>query len=126
VARSRIACRVLLRNPATSLVELLVLIEIDSDDLSDALRYLEIEAPDDISAETVNVHTLGRNWQTNLEATRTAGDEWLRSDRTALFQVPSVIVPATWNVLINPQHPASAHVRVIRIHSHGIDPRLLR
>ena len=113
-------------NPATSLVEVLVHIEIDSGDLPDPLRYLEIEAPDDISRETVNVDGLGRNWQANVEATRTAGDEWLRSGRTALFRVPSAIVPATWNVLIHPEHRQSTRIRTIRIHRHAIDPRLVR
>ena len=113
-------------NPAGALVEMLVHIEIDSDDLPDPLQYLEIEAPDDISTETVKTDALGRNWQANPQATRRAGDEWLSSRRTALFSVPSVVVPATWNVLVNPEHPQSAKVRVRRIHSHGIDPRLVR
>jgi RES domain-containing protein len=108
------------------LVELLVHIEIDSDDLSDTVRYLEIDAPDDISAETVSLAALERNWQRNQTATRTIGDEWLRSHRTALFRVPSVIVPATWNILINPQHPESDHIEVLRIHRHRVDPRLVR
>ena len=69
---------------------------------------------------------LGRAWRTDLEATRRAGDEWLRSGRTALFRVPSVIVPATWNVLMNPRHPESAQARIVRVHSYAIDPRLLR
>ena len=111
-------------NPATSLVEVLVHIEIDSEDLPDPLPYLEIEAPDRTSVGTVEVNALGRNWQRNLEATRHAGDEWLRAGRTALLQVPSVIVPATWNVLINPQHTDSARIRVVRVHRQRLDPRL--
>ena len=113
-------------NPAAALVEVLVHIEIDADDLPDPLQYLEIEVPDTISTKTVDVDGLGRNWQKNEAATRRAGDEWLRSGRTALLRVPSAIVPATWNVLINPQHPESAQVRVIHVHRHSIDPRLVR
>lgn len=113
-------------NPATALVEMLVHIEIDSDDLPAPVQYLEIDAPDDISTETVEVDALGRNWQMNLQATRGVGDKWLRSRRTALFRVPSVVVPATWNLLVNPEHPESAEARVKRIHGHVIDPRLAR
>jgi RES domain-containing protein len=87
-------------NPATSLVEVLVHIEVDSGDLPDMLQYLEIEAMDGVSTENVKMDALGRNWQT----TRRAGDEWLRSGRTALSRVPSAIVPATWNFLLNPHH----------------------
>jgi RES domain-containing protein len=113
-------------NPATSLVELLVHIEIDSADLADSLQYLEIEAPDRISMATANVDALGRNWQGNQEVTRHAGDEWLRAGKTALFRVPSVVVPATWNVLINPRHADSLPIRIARIHHHGVDVRLPR
>lgn len=42
-------------NPATSLVEVLVHIEIDPDDFIGHVRYLEIDAPDDTSAETVSL-----------------------------------------------------------------------
>jgi hypothetical protein len=42
-----------------------------------------------------------------------------------LLRVPSVIVPMTWNVLINPGHPDSRKIRIVRTHEHGIDPRLL-
>ena len=111
-------------NPATSLVEVLVQIETDSSDLPDPLRYLEIEAPDTISTATADVEPLGRNGHTNLPGTRWVGDEWLRSGQAALLRVPSVIVPATWNVLINPQHPESAQIRIKRVHSHRLDARL--
>ena len=64
---------------------------------------------------------------TSLQA-RILGVRWthLDSSRTALLRVPSAIVPATWNILINPRHPESVQVRVVRTHSHGLDPRLLR
>jgi RES domain-containing protein len=113
-------------NPATALLEVLVHIRIDIEDLPLNFRYLEIDVPGSLSVEDQDTGALGPAWQTDLEATRGAGDRWLRSGRTALLRVPSVIVPATWNVLINPQHRDSAQIRVASIHHHGIDLRLLR
>jgi len=113
-------------NPATALVETLVHIELELDDLPDRLQYLEVEAPEAIFVETVDLLALGPMWQSNLDATQSAGAEWLRSGRTALLRVPSVIVPATWNILINPSHAESAQIRIVRIHAQGIDSRLLR
>lgn len=112
-------------NPGTALLEVLVHAEIDVEDIPVSFRYLEIEVPDSISIETVNVETFPGNWRSNPEATRRAGDEWLHSGRTALLRVPSVIVPVTWNVLVNPRHPDSLHIRIIHTHEHGIDPRLV-
>ncbi len=113
-------------NPATALLEVLVHAEIDLEDVPVNFHYLEIDAPDAVSSETVDVKALGRGWQTSVEATRKYGDEWLVSGRSALLRVPSVIVPATWNVLINPRHPESGRVRIVRVHDQPIDLRLLR
>ena len=100
--------------------------EVDIEDPPVSFRYPEIEASDKLGVETVEMAALARSWRTDLPATRQAGDRWLHSGRTALLRVPSAIVPETWNILINPRHPESAQVRVVRSHSHGLDPRLLR
>jgi len=113
-------------NPAGALLEALVHAEVDIEDLPVSFRYLEIEAPDALAVEAVDPGALARSWRTDLPATRRAGDLWLQSGRTALLRVPSAIVPETWNILINPRHAESEQVRVVRIHSHGLDPRLLR
>jgi RES domain-containing protein len=111
-------------NPATALLEILVHAEIDIQDIPVTIRYLEIEAPDSIAVESLDVSGAGPGWQ--QEKSRRLGDEWLSSKRSALLRVPSVIVPATWNVLINPAHFESGHIRIVRTHRHVFDRRLLR
>ena len=113
-------------NPATALLEVLVRTEIDIDDVPVNFRYLEIDAPDTLAVEDLDTSALAQSWRTDLLVTRRAGDQWLQSSRTALLRVPSVIVPATWNVLINPRRPDNAQIRILRTLSHGLDPRLLR
>ncbi|MEK7403791.1 MAG: RES family NAD+ phosphorylase [Acidobacteriota bacterium] len=113
-------------NPATALLEVLVHAEIDAEDIPVTFRYVEIEAPDSLTIETADNAVLGQGWRRNVATTRRFGDEWLRSGRTALLRVPSVVVPATWNVLINPRHPESAQIRIVRVHHQAINPRLLR
>ena len=111
-------------NPATALLELLVHAEIDLEDLPTTFRYLEIEAPDSLATERVGEGALvsaGEN-----ESTRQWGDNWLRAGRTALLQVPCALVPATWNTLLNPEHPDSGQIRIARIHRLAMDPRLRR
>ena len=98
-------------------------IDVDPEDLMEGLQYLEIEAPDNISLQILNSDALERDWRIDLQITRRAGDQWLASGETALLRVPSVVAPATWNVLVNPQHPQAAMVRIVDIHRHSIDPR---
>src|ERR1700685_2791806 len=111
-------------NPATALLEILVHAEIDIQDIPVTIRYLEIEAPDTIVVESLDVSAGGAGWQ--QEKSRRAGDGWLSSKRLALLRVPSIIVPATWNVLINPAHLESGHIRIVRTHRYGFERRLLR
>jgi len=111
-------------NPATALLEILVHAEIDIQDIPVTIRYLEIEAPDSITFESPDLAVVGAGWQ--KERSRGVGDEWLASKRTALLRVPSVIVPATWNILINPEHPESHGIRIVRVHRHAFDRRLVK
>lgn len=113
-------------NPATALLEVLVHTEIEIDDIPVSMRYLEIEVPHPIASPTIDSETLGAAWSKRLDATRKLGDEWLHAGQTALLSVPSLIVPATWNTLINPLHPDSTQIRIVRIHRHETDPRLPR
>jgi RES domain-containing protein len=46
---------------------------------------------------------------------RQAGDVWLASAHAPLLRVPSVLVPQAWNVIVNPAHPAAAHIRIAEI-----------
>lgn len=113
-------------NPATALLEVLVHAEVSFDEVPVNFRYLEIEAPDSLTVADVDTAALGQVWRTRHAATRRAGDQWLQAGRTALLRVPSAIVPATWNFLINPRHPESGEIRILREHRQEMDLRLLR
>jgi RES domain-containing protein len=52
------------------------------------------------------------------------GDAWLAEARRAALRVPSVLMPAAWNILLNPRHPEAAQTRVVAIETFGFDPRL--
>jgi RES domain-containing protein len=107
-------------------VEVLVHAEIDVEDLPTRYRFLKIEAPDGISIDRVNEAGLPAGWQDDSSVTRRIGDTWLRSGRTTLLEVPSVLVPETFNVLLNPVHTDAARVRIVEVLEHVLDPRLLR
>jgi RES domain-containing protein len=58
------------------------------------------------------------------QATAAAGDAWLVSARSAALRVPSVLIPHTLNVLLNPRHPLAEQARIVTIEPFGFDPRL--
>jgi RES domain-containing protein len=113
-------------HPAAALLEILVHFEIEIRDLPTLYRLLKIEAPDDVRIEHVSIDELLREWAEKTEVTRAIGDAWLAKGSTALLSVPSVLVPETFNVLLNPAHRDSTRIVVTGISEHVIDPRLLK
>lgn len=115
----------LAETPAGALVEVLVHLELDPAQLPKSYKLLKAEAPDGISVRSIGKTELTANWVQDLLFTRTLGDEWLRSRATALLQVPSAIVPETFNLLLNPHHPDAARVRIVSHRDYPWDKRLL-
>ena len=116
----------LAETPAGALVEVLVHLELDPAQLPKSYRLLKAEASEDLPLRAIVRSELPGNWITDQIATRTIGDEWLGSQSAALLRVPSVIVPETFNVLLNPEHGEARRIRVLWHEEYPWDARLLR
>ncbi|HEX3662393.1 MAG TPA: RES family NAD+ phosphorylase [Acidobacteriaceae bacterium] len=114
----------LAESPAGAMIEALVHLELDETDWPQAYQLIQVEVPDSVSLEILKP-TPAKTWKRSLTATRTLGDEWLRARRSALARVPSVILPETWNVLLNPEHRDAKQVRIVKTIRAEYDPRLL-
>ena len=114
----------LAESPAGAMIEVLVHLELDETDWPRTFHLLQVEYPAGLTLETLKP-TPAKSWKTSLPATRKRGDEWLRSGRSALARVPSAILPETWNVLLNPDHPDAKQVRILRRLRAEYDPRLV-
>ena len=57
-------------------------------------------------------------------AAQLVGDRWAREGRSAVLQVPSVVVPGHVNYLLNPAHPDFAQIRTGAAERVVLDPRL--
>jgi RES domain-containing protein len=112
-------------NPATALLETLVHVEIDSEDRPERFQMLRIKGPDSLSIEKVEAGSLSTNWAVDMSITQRIGDRWLGGGRSLLLQVPSVLAPETWNVLVNPQHAEANRLKVSATYEHAFDVRLL-
>ena len=62
--------------------------------------------------------------RTHYAVTRPTGDDWLEHARTPAFSVPSAIVPAERNYILNPQHPQFAKLTWEKQEPINLDDRL--
>lgn len=93
--------------PATSLLEVLVHMELTIQELPESFTLLRVELPE--SASVIDGRDqLRDDWSQDVLATRKMGDDWLRGKGSLLYQVPTAIVPADCNYLFNPTHPGAA------------------
>lgn len=73
---------------------------------------IPVYLPSNVSMETWDANALPRGWRTqaNRESLQLIGSDWLHQLRTCVLRVPSAVVPAEFNFLINPLHPDFKHV----------------
>jgi RES domain-containing protein len=114
----------LAESPAGAMLERMVHLQEGNGRLPRTYTLLEIVAPEDAGVKEL-LPLAARGWKEELLSTQRIGDQWLKLQETPLARVPSVIVPRTWNVLLNPQHPDAGKVRIESTSRERFDERLL-
>ncbi|HVY17239.1 MAG TPA: RES family NAD+ phosphorylase [Rhodopila sp.] len=94
-------------------------------------RYLvEITIPDEIwsdaQVETTDSLDVGWDAEPAGRVSIQSGTAWIRSGRSVLLMVPSVIVPEERTILMNPAHPDSARITAAKRRKWLYDPRLAK
>jgi RES domain-containing protein len=112
-------------HPAAAVLEQLVHQEIRRPEALQGYRMLQIELPDDVQADRIEYANLSNRWRNDIGLTRRIGDEWLTDGNTAVLHVPSAVVTATYNIVINPRHADARRLRVLDDQPFVFDPRLL-
>jgi RES domain-containing protein len=84
---------------------------------------IPIEIPDDLIR---HVPQLPHGWNAfpYREETLRIGDNWVAEERSPAMFVPSAILPAERNILINPNHARFGAIRVGEAEPHAFDRRL--
>lgn len=79
-------------------------------------RYLMIPAtlPGSLKIERLTPEDLPADWRDPGARPRlqALGAEWVRRRSSAVLAVPSVVIPAERNYLLNPQHPAFGRIEI--------------
>jgi RES domain-containing protein len=114
----------LAEHPASAVLELLVHLEIDVEDFPTHFQLLEIDASDRVAVTAIGEASLPPGWRDQPAVTRARGDDWLTGGTTALLRVPSAIVPATSNYLLNPLHADAPQLSIAAVVRASLDPHL--
>lgn len=109
-----------------SLAVLEVLVHLDPLIIPGNYCLTEIEVPDS-KIITVEAEQLPGDWQdiSGPVMLRELGDAFLKKQEYLLMKVPSSIVPAEYNYLLNPLHPDALAVRLLKREPFSFDRRLL-
>lgn len=111
-----------------ALAALELLVHFDREDAPGNLLLLSIDLPDSAPRTRLTPDALPADWQarTAPDSCRRIGSRWLARRESLALEIPSVIVPEEFNVLLNPNHTAFSSVTVIAERPFRYDARLLR
>lgn len=111
---------------STTILEKLVHLRFE--EIHHDLFMMQIEVPDIISSQMLEISQLPVNWNTYPapDILKKIGNAWLLSKTSLLLYVPSVIDPLAQNVLINPLHIEINLLKIIELKPFTFDNRLLK
>lgn len=92
-----------------------------------AIRYVVFRLEfDDTLVERVPIGNLPPDWKAKPpdHSSMAIGDEWIKQSRSAVLEVPSVIIPGDPNYLLNPSHPDFKKIRIYKPEAFSFDARL--
>ena len=107
-----------------ALLELMV----QDDPLRAHYVLMSAEIPADMAQTRIEATQLPSDWRTigARDVLQDLGAAWLQAAATAVLSVPSAVVPAERNYLLNPRHRDFVHIRIGPPQSLQTDVRLLR
>ena len=112
----------LAESPAGALLEACV--HTAANDIPPYYTLLGIAIEAAVSREELDPDHLPRNWAARVEVTRELGSKWLAEQRSCLLRVPSALVPATFNVILNPLHADASRLRIKSSVKYPFDSRI--
>lgn len=109
---------------ALAVLEVLVHLDLDADMIPAdyVIMAVDLSALDDVSGWMED----GPSLPPSDAECRAVGDAFLESKRALALRVPSIVVPASSNFVMNPLHALIAQVRIGAIEPFAFDRRLRR
>lgn len=118
--------RVLYFSSSLALATLEILVNLDDEEILPDFSYASVSFPEELVAGSEDLGKLPLNWREFPipEAVQKIGDDWVKSKRSAILQVPTAILPKEWNYVVNLDHPDSGLVQYGKVESLILDSRL--
>lgn len=94
--------------------------------LNQSFKVMTIEIPDDLYILSVELKKLPSGWTEfqHIPITQKIGEEWTKEAKSAILKVPSSIINAEYNYLINPKHPDFKSIRLLKAEIFIFDKRI--
>lgn len=91
------------------------------------LSLAEFEVPDTERIERMDPSVLPEGWNRFPAPGKLSeiGTAWAQKGETLGLRVPSSVVKAEWNILLNPNHARFSEVRLVSVEEYVFDQRLL-
>jgi RES domain-containing protein len=107
-----------------SLAVLEILVHIKSYRRPLDYHLITIEIPETVSIVSIDHQKLKKNWKDDIEYLQLIGYEFLTSLQSLVLQVPSAIIDAENNLIINPAHPDAGKIKIRSSKTFIFDKRL--
>lgn len=89
-------------------------------------RVIVLYVPDGVPFLNTADRQLREDWRTDEAYTQQIGSQWLTSNESLLLRVPSVIVRAEYNYLLNPTQDLFVQVQLVAVEPIEFDPRFFQ
>lgn len=112
---------------SSALAVLEVLVNLKDDSVLSSYSLVTVTIPDKL-VETLDHRALPPNWNSSPvpPAVQAVGDKWAKNKASLALRVPSAIVEASDNILINPGHPDFHRFQISSVNKYRFDEGLLR
>lgn len=94
--------------------------------LNQSFKVMTIEIPDDLLVLTIQQKKLQKGWTEfyQMPITQKMGEDWINEAKSAVLSVPSAIINAEYNYLINPKHPDFKSIKLLKSEIFVFDKRI--
>lgn len=114
----------------TAASQSLAMLEMLVQDEPPRARYvmIEVRIPSAVTIDRIGVEDLPSDWRDIAvrETLRAIGTAWVRKQSAAVLAVPSAVIAAETNYLLNPLHPDFRRIKIGKPRKFETDLRLIR